>query len=155
MATKNRKAFTLLELIMITSIVAIMLYIAIPRLKFDTLSGYKADTTARKIVTDLRRARGLALSDAASNSQGFQLAMVGSQPYTSYRITNRHTSTVVDSFTIDADVRVTSVSSSAYKFGPLGNMLSGGSAQITVTAQNRTFVITFVSATGTVKCVKS
>jgi hypothetical protein len=81
--------------------------------------------------------------------------MVGSQPYTSYRIINTKTSAIVDSFTIDTGVQVTSVNGYIYKFGPLGNVVSGGSARITVTAQNRTFTITFVSATGMVKCVKS
>ncbi len=147
--------FTLIELVMIVSIVGMLLYITIPRLKFDTLARYKADTVARKIVTDLRRTRSLAISDAANNTQGYQLTLTGSSPYTGYKITNLDTSATVDTFTIDTDISVTSTSGSSVKFGPLGNVLSGSSTQISVVAQGRTFTITFISATGTVKCVKS
>ncbi len=157
MAVRMRKktAFSLIEVLVIVSIVAMLLYIAVPRLKFDTLGRYKADTVARKIVTDLRRTRSLAVSDAATNNQGFELQLLGSSPYTSYKIVNRDTSATVETFTVDASVGVTSSSGSLIKFGPLGNVLPGSSTQITVAAEGRTFTITIISATGAVKCVKS
>ena len=154
MVSKNQNAFTLLELVVMVSIVGIMLAIAVPRLKFDTLGGYKADTAARKIVTDLRRTRNLAITSAATNSDGFKLKFTGSSPYHSYEIINRNDSATVDSHTIDSGVRVTSASGSEYRFGPLGNRLSGSGTKITVSAENRTYEITVVTATGAIKCVR-
>lgn len=155
MVRKNRNAFSFLELVLIVAIVGILAAIAVPRLKFDTLGRYKADTIARKIVTDLRRTRSLAISNAATNSRGFELQLTGSSPYTGYKIVNRDTSATVDTFTIDIAVSVVSPSGTLVKFGPLGSILSGSSLQISVAAEGRTFTITIISATGTVKCVKS
>src|SRR4030042_940289 len=73
MTCRNRTAFTLLELILMVSILGILLSIAVPRLKFDTLARYKADTVARKIVTDLRRTRSLAIGEAATTKDGYRL----------------------------------------------------------------------------------
>jgi len=155
MEHKRQRAFTFIELILIVSMVGILLSIAVPRLKFDILGQYKADAVARKIVTDLRRTRSLAIFNAATNNQGFELQLLGSPVCTGYKIVNRSTSATVDNFTIDASIRVTSSSGSAVKFGPLGNVLSGSSSQLSVSGANRTFTISIVSATGAVKCVKS
>ena len=152
MAMKNKKAFTLLELVMIATIVGIMLYIAVPRLKFDTLGKYKADTIARKMVTDIRRTRSLAISDAAINSQGFELSNTSSPR--GYRIVNLSTSAVVDSHTIDSDIGVSWGGYAGFAFGPLGNQLRATNS-LTISAEGRNFVITVVQSTGTVKCVKN
>jgi Tfp pilus assembly protein FimT len=152
MVSKDRNAFSLLELVVIVSIVGILLYIAVPRLKFDTLGGYKADTVARKIVTDLRRTRSLAISDAANNTQGYELRQTSSPK--GYEIINLNTSATVDSHTIDTDIGVTWVGGSGFAFGPLGNQLNATST-LAISAEGRVFDITVVQATGTVKCVKN
>ncbi len=152
MADKNEKGFSFLELVLVVSIAVILLYIAVPRLKFDTLGRYKADTTARKIVTDLRRTRSMAISDAADNNQGYELRQTGSPK--GYEIINRDTSATVDSHTIDANIGVTWTGGSGFVFGPLGNQLNATN-KLTISAEGRTFDITVVQATGTVKCVKN
>ena len=152
MAGENKKGFSFLELLLVVSIAGILLYIAVPRLKFDTLSQYKADTIARKIVTDLRRTRSMAISDAADNNQGYELRQTASPK--GYEIVNRKTSAKVDSHKIDADIRVTWTGGSGFAFGPLGNQLNSTS-KLTISAQSRTFEITVVQATGAVKCVKN
>jgi len=153
MTCRNRTAFTLLELILMVSILGILLSIAVPRLKFDTLARYKADTVARKIVTDLRRTRSLAIGDAATNTDGYRLEFTGSSPYSNYRIVNEKTSGVVETFSISSGVSVTTSGGAIFKFGPLGNILQGGT-KITVSAEGRIFGITVVNATGTIKCVR-
>ncbi len=152
MADKNEKGFSFLELVLVVSIAGILLYIAVPRLKFDTLGRYKADTVARKIVTDLRRTRSMAISDAADNNQGYELRQTGSPK--GYEIINLHTSATVDSHTIDADIGVTWVGGSGFAFGPLGNQLNATN-KLTISAEGRVFDITVVQATGMVKCVKN
>jgi type II secretory pathway pseudopilin PulG len=152
MTCRNRTAFTLLELILMVSILGILVSIAVPRLKFDTLGRYKADTVARKIVTDLRRTRSLAISDAAVNTQGYELRQISSPK--GYEIKNLHTSAVVDSQTIGDYIGVTCVCGSSFAFGPLGNQLNATST-LTISAEGRTFDITVVQATGAIKCVKN
>ncbi len=154
MADKNEKGFSFLELVLVVSIAVILLYIAVPRLKFDTLGRYKADTVARKIVADLRYARSLAISDAATNDNGYELRMTGGSPYNGYEIINQKTSATVASYTIESDITVTTTGGIAVKFGPLGDVQSGSCKSVNVAAQGVTFTITPVVATGIVKCVK-
>ena len=82
----QKTAFSFVELIIIVVFLGIFAFIAVPRFDYAIISRQKADTTARKIVTDLRLTRSLAVSDAANNTQGFELKMVGIVPYHKYEI---------------------------------------------------------------------
>lgn len=146
----RRKAFSLVELLLIVLFLGIFAAIAIPSLSFSALSKQKADIIARKIVTDLRRTRRLAISNAAANPNGFALNMTGSSPYTGYEIENLNTSVTIDSHTIDTDVSC--AGGDEFSFGPLGNLLAGSDSSLTVSAHEKIFTISIISATGTVKC---
>ena len=155
---RKRKGYSLLELIIVVIFLGIFAAIAVPRFNFATISRKKADCQARKIVTDLRRTRRLAISEAATNTDGFALNMVGSAPgpYSSYEIVNLNTSATVDSHTIDSDISCTG--GATFQFGPLGNLKTVSDTQLivaTVAAGGETFTITIISATGTVKCVEN
>ena len=108
-----------------------------------------------KIITDLRRTRTLAISNAANNTEGFELYMVGSSPYSGYEIRNIDTSEVVDSHTITPGISCTG--GGTFKFGPFGDLdLSAGSdTSLTVSAEGKTFTISIIATTGTVKCVEN
>jgi type II secretory pathway pseudopilin PulG len=149
--TSQKKAFTIVELLLIVLFLGIFAVIAVPRLRFATLYGKQADTVARKIVTDLRRTRTLAISDAANNTYGFALNMTGSGPYTGYEIVNlKPPSAIVDSHIIDSDI-ISCTGGAAFQFGPLGNLTTGIDSQLTVSAGGKSFIITVISATGAVK----
>ncbi len=150
---RQKNAFTFVELILVVIFLGILMAISVPRLNFAVISKQKADGQARKIVTDLRRTRSLAISDAANNSSGFALSMVGSAPYTAYEIINIDTATTVDSHTINPAVSCTG--GTDFKFGPLGNLLSGSDAELNVSAHGKTFTITIVPATGMVRCTEN
>lgn len=150
---KEKKAFSLVELIIIVVFLGVFAAVAVPRLNLAIISKKKTETTARKIVTDLRRTRGLAISDAANNSKGFELRMLGSSPYTGYEIENRDSKTIVDSHTIDSAVSCTG--DNKFKFGPLGNLTDAGHKVLTVTAEGKSFTITVLRATGAVQCVEN
>lgn len=150
---RQAQAFTLAELIIVVAIIAVFSAVAVPRLNYGVIWKTKADTTARKIVTDLRRTRSQAISQAATNTVGFSLNMVASAPYSSYRIENLDTSEVVDTLTIDSDVSCSG--GALFKFGPLGNLLSGSNTQLTVSASGKTFTITVTQATGRVECIEN
>ena len=149
---RRKRAFSLIELVLIVLFIGIFAAIAVPRLNFSTISKHKADTIARKIVTDLRRTRGLAISDAADNTTGFALNMIGSAPYTGYEIESLDTGATTDSHTIGSGISCTG--GDQFEFGPLGNLLDGSDTQVTVSASGKTFTITITAATGMVKCTE-
>jgi prepilin-type N-terminal cleavage/methylation domain-containing protein len=146
----NRKAVTLIELIIVVLIIGALTYAAVPRLQFGALYRKQAHGVAKKIVTDLRRARTMAISNAASNPSGYKLRMAGSAPYHSYEIINNATSQVVDSLTIESEISCTGTNE--FSFGPLGNLISTGGTTLTVSADGKSFTITVITATGIVKC---
>jgi type II secretory pathway pseudopilin PulG len=151
---KNRTAYSLTELIVIVAVIAVMALIAVPRLQFAALHGQQADTVARKIVTDLRRTRRLAISNAATNSKGFELIMVPPAPYATYEIEDGDTHTVVDSQSIPSDIAVTCSGSHEFRFGPLGNLKSGSGTDLAVSAEEKSFTITVDPATGMITCTE-
>jgi Tfp pilus assembly protein FimT len=151
MAAK-RTAYSLAEMIVVVMIIGALAFIAIPKLNLAAMYNKQANAIAKKITTDLRRTRALAISKAVNNSAGYSLQMVGSSPYTSYRIIDSNSSaTVVDTLTIGSSISCTG--GSLFKFGPLGNLLTGSSATpITVSSDGKTYTITIITATGIVKC---
>ncbi len=150
---RQKRAFTLTELILVVLFLGIFAAISIPRLNFALISKQSADCLARKIVTDLRRTRTLAISNAADNTMGFALNMTGPAPYFAYEIVNLDTGATIDSHIIDSDVSCTG--GDQFEFGPLGNLLSGSDTELTVSAEVKTFTITIISATGMVKCTEN
>jgi hypothetical protein len=150
---KRAGAYSIIELIIVVLFLAAFAAVAIPRINFSAITKQKADGLARKITTDLRRTRTLAISNAANNTEGFELYMVGSSPYGSYEIRNINTSEVVDSHTITPGISCTDGGS--FKFGPFGDLLAGSDTSLTVSAEGKTFTISIIAATGTVKCVEN
>jgi len=150
--TGKRTAYSLAEMIVVVLILGALAVIAIPRLNFAALHHKQANTIARKIATDLRRTRTLAISKAVNNPSGYKLQMVGSSLYTSYQIIDSNSAaTVVDTLTIDSGISCTG--GSLFKFGPLGNLLTGSSSTpITISSEGKTYTITVISATGIVEC---
>ncbi len=147
---RSRNAFTLIELIIAVAILGVIAMIAVPRLQYAVVYGKQADTVARKIMTDLRRARNLAITNAASNTDGFAVNMLGATPYGSYEIENLDTGEAVDTYTID-DV-VSCSGGRTFEFGPLGNLKDGSDNTLTVSASDKEFTITIISATGMIQC---
>lgn len=150
---RTRKAYTLAEMVIVSVIVGIMASIAIPRLNLAAIHKQVADTTVRKIVTDLRRTRSLAISDAANNNDGYELKLYGSGSYTSYSIKNRDTGEKIVEHDFDSNITVTA-DGKKFKFSPLGDALKGAST-ITVSSSGRSFTITVTRATGMIKCVEN
>lgn len=152
--SKSEEGYSLAELIIIVLFVSILAAIAVPRFNYAIISKQKADTVARKIVNDLRRTRRLAISDAANNSQGYELKFVGSVPYSAYEIENRDTHETVDSHTT-SDVAINCTTGRKFKFGPLGELRAASATELTVSAEGKSFTINVNPATGMVKCVEN
>ncbi len=152
---RHKRGISFAELLVIVLLIGAFTAVAIPRMNFALISKQKADYHARKIVTDLRRARSLAITNAASNTAGYGISMTGAGPYTGYEIVDLDTSTTIDhgTFTIDSDV--TCNGGSQFDFGPLGNLKAGSDTQLTVSANGKTFTIDIISATGIAKCTEN
>lgn len=150
---RKKKAFTLIELILVVLFIGIFAAISVPRLNFAVISKQTADGLAKKIVTDLRRVRTLAISNAANNTAGFTLNMTGPIPYFAYKIVNLETEETIDSHTIKSDISCTG--GDQFKFGPLGNLLTGSDTELVVSADSKIFTITIISATGMIKCTEN
>jgi len=142
-------------LIIVVAFLGAFALIAVPRFNYAIISRQKADTVARKIVTDLRLTRRLAISDAANNTWGYELKFVGPLPYHTYEIENIDTHITIASHTIDSDITIGSPTGIRFMFGPLGNLNAGSATQIIVSTEGRSFTITINSATGTIKCVEN
>lgn len=151
---RQKTALTIVEVILIVLFLGIMAVIAIPRLSLSSISEQKADCLARKIVTDLRRTRRLAISNAADNTAGFKLNMTGSSPYTGYDIVDANSAETVDSQTIDPAVSCTG--DDEFAFGPQGNLPSEIDTQLVISVDGKTlFTIDITPATGMVKCTEN
>jgi Tfp pilus assembly protein FimT len=151
----KQTAFSFVELIIVVMLLSIFAVMAVPRFNYAIISRQRADTVARKIVTDLRLTRRLAISDAANNTQGYELKMVAPVPYKTYEIENVDTKATVASHTIDSSVTLGNPTGIRYIYGPLGNLSAGSATQITVSAEGKTFTITINSATGSIKCAEN
>jgi Tfp pilus assembly protein FimT len=145
--TKKRNAHTLVELIIIVVILAAMVFIAVPRLRFAALYRKQADTVARKIVTDLRRTRQLAIANAATDPNGYALNRSDS----SFQIVDGSGAPIPNgSFTVDS--KITLSGGTNFQFGPLGNLTVYDSNQLTVSANGKFFTISITPATGMIQC---
>ena len=155
MKLKEDKAYSLIEVIIIVMIIGIFAVIAVPRLNFAAVSKYKAEAVARKIVTDLRLTRRLAISDAANNTMGYELKLIGPLPYTVYEIENIKTHETVATHTIDSDINIDSPTGIRFMFRPLGNLQLGSASLLTVSYQWKSFTINIIPATGAIKCTEN
>jgi Tfp pilus assembly protein FimT len=147
---KKRKAYSLIEAIIVVAIIGALAFIAVPRLNFAGMYKKQAHSIAKQITTDLRRTRTMAIVYAATNTTGYSLRMTGSSPYTGYQIVNDANSVVIDTLTIDS--HISSSGGANFRFGPLGNLRAGSDSSLTVTSQGQTYTITLISGTGIVEC---
>ena len=148
-----QKGYTFAELIVIVCILAVLTYVTVPRFQFGAIDRGQAERVAWEIVTGLRRTRSLAISEAATNSDGFALNIQQADRTITYEIVNCGNNNVVDSHAIDS--RVDLSGEMAFEFGLLGALKATDDSALEVTAAEKTFTIRVIPATGMVKCVEN
>ena len=109
---RNRQGFSVIEMITIIAIIGALAFVTIPRLNSGTSTAKKAETTACKIVTDLRRTRQLSISRGAvtgPDEKTVVLEFTAPSPYAEYKIIDNRTDpdSVIATETIDTDVSIT------------------------------------------------
>ena len=149
--TKRKNAHTLIEAMIIVLILGTLAFIAIPRMNFSVLYRKQADATARKIVTDLRRARLLAITNAVNNSDGFALIRSDS----TFSIEDLSDSSTVQNSTFTVDSSISLSGGTNFQFGPLGNLKTGSDSTLTVSSEGKSFTISVTAATGSIKCTEN
>lgn len=148
---KRANAHTLIEAMIIVLILGTLAFVAIPRMNFSILYRTQVDTTARKIVTDMRRARLLAITNAASNSDGFALKRTDS----TFKIEDSSDSSTVLNSTFTVDSSISCSGGTNFEFGPLGNLKTGSDSTLTVSSEGKSFTISVTAATGSIKCTEN
>lgn len=148
-----QKGHTFAELIVIVLILAALTYVTVPRFQLGAIDRGQAERAAWEIVTALRRTRSLAISEAATNSDGFALSIQQTDTTITYEIVNCGSNDVVDSHAIDS--RIDLSGEMAFEFGLLGALKASDDPTLEVTAADKTFTIRVIPATGMVKCVEN
>ncbi len=141
--------FSLIELLLVVLIFGITAAIVVPRLGENVLTRSTATVTAREIAGDMRLCRRLAITNASTNPDGFEIKMIGeTAPYSGYQLIDRATMEIVSQKTFSTSISVSG--QSTFRFGPLGNIQAGSGTTATVSGNGKTYQITLTPATGMV-----
>lgn len=157
-AIRNHSAYTLVEVVFVVVIIAIIAAIVIPRSRGSLHTRYLVYTTTRHMAADLRLARRLAIAHGSTNSSGYSFRMIGSVPYTGWRVRDESdASTVGIDKTVPSGVSV-SGTQSAITFSTIGEASYSGS-DLTITNTGTPTVVTYtidvIQATGHVAFTES
>jgi len=147
---RTSRGYTLGELVAIVLILGILTCVAVPRLSFGILGGRQSELEARKLVTDLRRARSLAILHAATHPKGFALEIRREGGNTVCAILDVDRSEVVDSRPMATEVRCSGAT--RFWFSGLGSLKDCGRTSLKLSDADRAFRITVVPSTGAVRC---
>jgi type II secretory pathway pseudopilin PulG len=149
LVARRCRGHTLVEVVTVVLVLSLLTCIAVPRLDFGAVWGARADAMVRRLATDLRHTRALAITHAARNPDGFVLVMQGVDPYRSYQIIDRHDRTVVTTCSLPAGVQCRG--GRWFEFGPLGNLQNGSDAHLGIRTEGKSYRLEIVPATGAVQ----
>jgi type II secretory pathway pseudopilin PulG len=139
------------EMLLVVIIIGVLAVVAVPRFNMASVHTQSDEAMVRKLTTDLRKTRMMAIANAADNSSGFQLRINTSAPK-SYVIRNLQTSATVETFPVDS--RITFSGTTQFSFTPLGALSPATNVQLTVTGQGKSWLFDIYGCTGSAKCTE-
>lgn len=142
--------FSTTELLIIVIILGILSAIALPHFNMAAVSSTNGKSFVRKMMTDLRKTRQMAIANGADNTNGYSLQIAGSQPNQTYQIVNLQTGQTLETFVINPAIRCQG--DTEFSFTSLGALKASGSKQMTITCLSKTYTLDIYPATGAVKC---
>ena len=148
---RKDRGFSFIELILAAAVLAALTAVSLPRLNFSVIRKQHARTLARQLTAELRFTRSLSLTEAASNSDGYELAFTGSAPYSGWEVRSRRTGAAVHEFSIDNDA-VKCSGGSRFQFSPLGSLSAGSDSSLEVASGDLAYKISVIPSTGAVLC---
>lgn len=143
------RGYTLVEIVTVALVLSILACIAVPRLGLDAALSARADAAVRRLVTDLRHTRALAITNAARNPDGFALVLQGDGPDRGYQIINQYDHKAVTTCTLAAGVQCRG--GPRFEFGPLGNLQNGSETRLRLQTEGKAYRIEIAPATGAVE----
>ncbi len=138
-----------MEAVTVVFVLSLLTCVAVPRLDFGAVWGARADAVARRLATDLRHTRALAITHAARNPDGFALVMQGVEPYPGYQIIDRHDRVVVTACNLPPGVQCRG--GRRFEFGPLGNLQNGSDARLGIRTEGKSYRLAIAPVTGAVQ----
>jgi len=138
---------TLIELVFVVIIIALIAGIVIPRMGLTFTVKMKAYNVSRKLVSNLRYTRRLAIT----NNENYRLHVNSAgNEYTIYDSENDqvgNTETIDSSITVSAD--------KDFIFEPFGNASAASDTGISISADGNQYDVTVTVATGRVELVEA
>lgn len=141
---RSERGVTLLEVLMLIVIIGILTAVTMPRI--GSTDGQAARTTARQIITDMRYARGLAVSACKDHIVRFSPTGGAHTEYTILCVEGATEEQVGQTRQIRE--QVTCTGPDEFTFYPIGNVSSNGT--ISLTAGDNQYDVSVVAATGRV-----
>jgi type II secretory pathway pseudopilin PulG len=143
--------FSLVEMLIVVMFLGILAAVAMPRFSMAAVNTKKDQALVRKLMTDLRKTRQMALANAADNPRGYQLR-INASGTKSYEIRNLQNNQVMERFPVDS--RITFSGTTRFSFTPLGSLNPVATTQLTVVGQNKRWVFDVYGYTGSVQCTE-
>lgn len=106
----------------------------------------QSKTAAREFANYLKLTKSLAITNSATNNQGYKITLSPASPYTSYTIINADSMATVKG-PIDIPTGVTCTGDAEFHFTPLGQLQGGSGLSLQFSKSTNTSTVT-VTAIG-------
>jgi len=144
---KNIKAFTLIELLFVIVVIAVLAAVAVPRVGVPFTKKAKLRVTARRMLSDLRYTRRLAIT----NAEDYRLNVNSTTK--EYKIYDAGNTQIGNTQTIDQDITISADKN--FIFEPLGNASSSSDTTVSFSSDGNQITITVTVSTGRVEMEES